>query len=99
MAKFSLTSLAKADLLDIGIYTIETWGESQKDKYLAELDGRFQWLSDNPMLGRSRDDVKKSYRSFTEGSHVIFYRVTGGDIEIIGVPHQSMDVEQHLIDK
>lgn len=53
-------------------------------------------LADNPLLGKARDEVKESYHSFNEGSHVIFYRVAGNDIEIIGIPHQNMDVEQHL---
>ena len=60
------------------------------------LRKRLRGLADNPLLGKARDEVKESYRSFHEGSHVIFYRMAGDDIEIIGILHQSMDVEQHL---
>lgn len=50
------------------------------------------------MLGRSRDEVKEGYRSFNEGSHIIFYRVAESAIEIIGIPHKNMDIEQKLSD-
>ena len=96
MPKFKLSPAARADLKNIGQHTKEKWGINQRNRYLAGLDDRFQWLADNPMLGRSRDEVKEGYRSFNEGSHAIFYRVAGSDIEIVGIPHQSMDVEQHL---
>src|SRR5690606_1746926 len=55
-----------------------------------------RWLAGNPMLGRTRNEVKEGYRSFREGGHIVFYRVVEGTIEIIGVPHQNMDVEQNL---
>lgn len=60
------------------------------------LRKRLRGLANNPLLGKARDEVKESDHSFNEGSHVIFYRVAGDDIEIIGIPRQSMDVEQHL---
>jgi toxin ParE1/3/4 len=68
----------------------------QTDKYILQLRKRVQWLTDNPMLGRTRDEIKEGYRSFREGSHVIFYRTTGDAIEIIGILYQNMDIEQNL---
>ncbi|MEL6208286.1 MAG: hypothetical protein AAFR47_23755 [Pseudomonadota bacterium] len=32
-------------------------------------------------------------RSWREGSHIIFYRIAEDRIQIIGVPHQSMDLD------
>ncbi|MDF0678866.1 MAG: hypothetical protein P0107_07520 [Nitrosomonas sp.] len=34
------------------------------------------------MLGRARDEIKEGYRSFSEGNHVIFYRMAGSAIEV-----------------
>lgn len=94
--KYSLTVPATSDLGNIYDYTIDMWGKAQADKYTKQLYDRFKWLSDNPLLGTSRNEIKEGYRSFNEGSHVIFYRVAGGNIEIIGIPHQSMDTLQHF---
>jgi toxin ParE1/3/4 len=60
------------------------------------LNARFAWLADNPRLGRHRPDINQRYFSFPEGEHLIFYRIEGDTIEIIGVPHRLMDVPVHL---
>lgn len=93
MNRYILSPEAKTDIANILIYTNKHWGKEQSEKYILQIRGRLQWLADQPMLGRSRDAVKEGYRSFNEGSHTLFYRVTSGNIEIIGIPHQSMDVE------
>ena len=96
MKRYILSPEAKADIANIRKYTNQQWGKEQTEKYTSQLRGRIQWLADEPMLGRSRDEIKEGYCSFNEGSHAIFYRVSGGNIEIIGIPHQNMDVEQYL---
>jgi hypothetical protein len=35
---FRASALARADLREIGAYTIHRWDEAQADKYLGELD-------------------------------------------------------------
>ncbi len=96
MKRYILSPEAKMDIANIRKYTSQQWGKEQTEKYTLQLRGRMQWLADKPMLGRSRDEIKEGYRSFNEASHTIFYRVTGGSIEITGIPQQNMDVEQHL---
>ena len=39
-----------------------------------------------------RPDIHPGYRSFPVGSHVVFYVDDGNFINIIGIPHKSMDV-------
>ncbi len=99
MKRYILSPEAKTDIASIRKYTTQQWGNAQTDKYTLQLRERLRWLADNPMLGMSRDEIKEGYRSFKEGSHIIFYRVAGSAIEIIGIPHQNMDIEQNLSDK
>ena len=96
MKRYILSPEAKTDIANIRKYTARQWGKAQTDKYTLQLRERMRWLADNPMLGRARDEVKEGYRSFNEGSHIIFYRMTESAIEIIGIPHQNMDIEQNL---
>lgn len=98
MKRYILSPEAKTDINNIRKYTTRQWGETQTEKYTLQLQERMRWLADNPMLGRARDEVKEGYRSFREGGHIIFYRVVGSAIEIIGIPHQNMDIEQNLSD-
>lgn len=89
---FRLTPRAADDLDAIADYTMETWGFDQLGQYLRALNTRFEWLAEHPMAGRERGDVHPGYRSFPEGSHVIFYMVVDDGVDIIGIPHKSMDI-------
>lgn len=97
MQPYLLTTAARDDLLNIGRFTAKKWGKQQRNKYLKQLDDAFTLLSRQPEAGRSADDIKRGYRKFRQGSHLIFYRV--GDeshIVIIRVLHKSIDVERHF---
>lgn len=96
MVNYLLSAIAQQDIISIRDYTMETWGQEQVSKYLSQLEERFEWLVKNPHSGKKRDDVKEGYRCFQEGRHVIFYRISKVGIEIIGIPHQSEDIEQHF---
>jgi len=71
-------------------------GEHQANKYINQMESRFEWLTTNSHLGAKRNEVKEGYLSYFEGKHTIFYRKAGEDIEIIGIPHQNEDVIKHL---
>ena len=40
--------------------------------------------------------MKEGYRSFPQGRHVVFYVIASAGIEVIGIVHQSVDVDAHL---
>lgn len=65
--------------------------------YLTALIQRFEWLAKNPKLGKSRDDIKQGYFCFPEGMHFIFNICKNNQIEIIGIPHQRMDIVEYLL--
>ncbi len=97
MSFYKITKKAQADLLDIGRFTAEKWGESQRNAYLKHLDNCFSQLAENPNLGIVCDFIAKGYRKFPQGSHLIFYRQDlKGSVEIIRDLHKSMDVESNF---
>jgi toxin ParE1/3/4 len=85
LSGYRLTPRALKDLDQIADYTLAQWGEHQMEKYLSNLATRFQWLSQNPGVGRLRDEVGQGYRSYRQGSHLIFYIVENDVVAIIGV--------------
>jgi toxin ParE1/3/4 len=93
---YSIRALARADLEEIWFFTFEEWGLEQADKYLNSLFSRFKWLTKNPYTGKDRGDIKNGYYCFPEGMHLVFYTMTEYGIDIIGIPHQSMDVISHF---
>lgn len=96
MRSYRLTPRALKDLDQIADFTLAMWGERQTEKYLSDMSKRFDWLGKNPGAGRLRDEIGEGYRSFRQGSHLIFYIVDGDIVAIIGIPHGSMDVDAYF---
>ena len=95
---YTLRLRAQGDLESIWQYSFGTWGITQADHYLRSLVARFEWLAENSLLGKPRDDIKPGYRCFPEGQHLVFYKMAKQQIDIIGVVHQSQDIATHLKD-
>ena len=93
---YSLRQQAQDDLESIWIYSYREWGDEQADQYIRSPLSRFTWLSENPQLGKQRAEIKPGYYCFPEGMHLIFYKITQDGIDIIGVPHQNMDVVSYF---
>jgi len=96
MPTFRLTAKALTDLISIARYTEDMWGREQRNKYLAKLDVCFHLLAEKPYIGRTCDDIREGYRKYHTGRHLIFYRQTDIDIEIIRILHDRMDIEIHM---
>ncbi len=99
MTYFNLTPRAKADLRNIWNYTVDIWGETQADNYVTALYERFGWLAKQPKLGKHRVDVHDGYYCFLHQKHLVFYLCFDGHIDIIGVPHKSMDILDYFDDE
>ena len=46
--------------------------------------------------GKVRDEIRRGYRSLPVENHVVFYRVSDKDIEIVRILHQRMEVNQRV---
>jgi len=87
---------ARRDLVEIGAYTRDRWGEAQAVAYVTAVDVRCRWLARFPEAGMASDDIRPGYRGFSEGRHTIFYRRESGGIEVIRILHQSVLPRRHL---
>jgi toxin ParE1/3/4 len=96
MARASFSARAKADLLDITTYTMETWGAAQAGRYLDQLEDCAQKLARNPALGRKCEWIRPGLYRFEAGRHVIFYRRQPRGILIVRILHQRMLPEERL---
>ncbi len=94
---FNLTPRAKEDLRSIWNYTFDVWSEAQADRYVTQLYERFSWLAVRPRMGKHRPDIAEGYYCFLQGSHLVFYLIREGGIDIIGVPHKEMDILNCLL--
>ena len=93
---YTISEYAEEDLLNIFLKSIKNWGSSKALEYSQMIDETFTQLSENPDMGKSRDELFPGALSFPAGSYIIFYRKTYNQIEIARVLHQRMDFEQHF---
>ena len=97
MAKYQLTIAAVKDLEEIWIYTYQNWSFVQADRYYNLIIEEIEFLSTNPLSGRSMDYLKEGYRVSKVKSHLVFYKIINNEVvEIIRVLHQRMDVNSRM---
>lgn len=96
MAGFKLSRAARRDMVEIGRYTLQRWGEVQTVRYVTQLDRRFRHLAREPRSGQPCDEIRAGYWRYREGRHVIFYRLAGKRVEIIRILHERMLPRRHL---
>jgi toxin ParE1/3/4 len=95
---FKYSSQANVDLLEIGHYTFETWGEAQAGRYLDQIEDCCQLLADTPRIGRLYSSARPGLRRMEQGSHVIFYRETSSGVLITRILHRGMLPGQHALE-
>jgi toxin ParE1/3/4 len=96
VAKYRLTPAAERDLEDIWTYTAKRWSIDQAEKYIGGLIDTIEVLGADPLRSREADDVRPGYRRQNAGSHVIFFKLKPGHIEIVRILHQRMDFDEHF---
>lgn len=94
MSNYIISQEAQRELENIFLNTLEEWGEAQADMYLDDLYRIINMLGDNPNLGRLRHEIREGYRSFPQGSHIIFFAEHNTKIAILRVLHSSRDTEK-----
>lgn len=96
MRRLRVSRLAQQDLVEIGSFTLEAFGERQADAYLRQLDRRMRQLVRRPESGRPCDAIRSGYWRASEGRHVIFYVFSKQSLDVIRVLHERMLPERHL---
>ncbi len=96
MAAYSLSPKAAEDIDGIYEYTILNFGLERAREYLSGMHDRFQYLAENPMHGRTADQLATELKRMEYRSHVVLYLPKDNGVRIIRVLHSSMDAPRHL---
>lgn len=95
MKTLAFSPLAIADIEAIWDYSAENWGPDQADRYTDEIRDACFALAAGWKAGRTVD-VRPGYLKYPTGSHVIYFRDTPNQLEVIRVLHGRQDVDRHL---
>jgi toxin ParE1/3/4 len=97
MAKFKLTNNAVKDLSDIWNYTVETWSESQADKYYKLILNACAAIAKKPQQGKVYEEIYPNLKGKKASKHIILYRIMDDkSIEIARILHERMDLKNKL---
>ncbi len=99
MPQYRLSKLARLDLIEIGDYTLDHWGEDQAIGYLDSLERCFYLIAANPEIGHRCDRVRKGYRRIEHEKHVVFYRADSDGVFIVRILHQRILPENRAMDE
>ena len=93
MAKFHVSRKAEADIIEI-VDHIAVDNPDESTAFYGRLMDLFEMLSENPMSGRERPDLKEGMRYFPTGSYLVFYRIWAGRVAIVRVLHSARDIDE-----
>jgi toxin ParE1/3/4 len=96
MMDYVLSPRAQADIDEIWDYSADRWDIDQANRYIAQIRRAIETIATDPRRGRSCDELRRGYRRFSVGSHVLFFRIVGGQLDVVRVLHQSVDFGLHL---
>jgi len=95
--RYLISGKANQDIENIWLYTYENWSLEQADRYYNLILDEIEFIAKNFESGRPVDYIKKGYRTSLVKSHIIFYKKSRSNIvEIIGVLHKKMDIENRI---
>ena len=83
---FALLPLAEIDLEEIWFYTFQNWSLAQADSDYREIVVAFEGLASGTKRGREVE-VRPDYLKYPVGSHMIYFRVSSDQIEVVQVLH------------
>lgn len=96
--KFRFFPAANQRLDEIWHYSVEQWGEEQAERYIRGLFEGIARQADHRILWRP---VKESgfpgVYTFRHEHHFVFFReLPGGDLGVLSILHESMDLPRRL---
>src|SRR5262245_12865751 len=95
---YVISNEAVADLEEIWLYTLEKWSLAQADRYYELIFDEIDQICRNPASGKNMDHIRSGYRASKVKSHLIFYRVIRGTVEVVRILHEMMDIGSRLYD-
>jgi toxin ParE1/3/4 len=94
-----LSPSARRDLSEIAEYIANAAGPRIAGEMIVRIREKCRLLADTVgEIGVLRPDIRAGVRSFPVPPHVLFFRYTGQEVEVVRVLHERRDVENTLLE-
>lgn len=99
MPGYVISKKAVADINNIWIYTAENWSIEQADRYYNLIFDEIEYVAEHFNAARDFGRIRSGYRYSKVKSHLVFFRkAKTGEIEVVRVLHERMDIKNRLND-
>jgi toxin ParE1/3/4 len=95
-ARWYLSRRAQRNLDEAWDYIATEAGAARADVVIDRIIRRIEALADFPYSGRSRDDLRRGWRSAVARPYVIYYRVSPSGVYVLRVLHGRRDQDASL---
>ncbi|MDR3423965.1 MAG: type II toxin-antitoxin system RelE/ParE family toxin [Alphaproteobacteria bacterium] len=89
---YTLSPLADDDLDEIWLHIAQD-NEPAADGMIRKIFETISLITEQPLMGRARDELRPRIRSLAVSPYIIFYRPEPDMIEIVRVLHHARDVD------
>jgi toxin ParE1/3/4 len=96
MAELDLSPAARADLVDIRLYSIKQFGANVADAYFHGFDEAFALLRQHPKVGPEQKGLGQEIRCLVHRRHRIFYQIEDNLVVIVRILHHAMNAKRML---
>jgi len=96
LGKVYLTDRAISDLLNVELYSIETWGKAVAKRYLLKFEKAFRLIELNPDLLRPNPSLHESLLFYRVEKHLVACIRFKRGIAVLTVTHASRDLPSVL---
>ena len=96
MTKLVISPQARRDINVIWDQSVGRWGAERTERYLRDLWRTLEMAAEDPRRGQSCNEIRAGYFKIKVTSHVAFYRLTPGGIDVVRILHGRMDFDKHM---
>lgn len=93
MMNIRFTPQAKDDLDNIWLYIAQD-SPQRATELIYKIKSCCDLLSENPKIGKERDDLINGLRQLPVKNRIVFYRVQESTIDVVRILHGSRDVKR-----
>jgi toxin ParE1/3/4 len=94
--RYVLSPRAQGDIDDIWEYTSRRWGIGQAETYTSQIWRHIEAVATTLAIGRDCCEIRAGYYKDPTGSHLLFFRLIDGGIDVVRILHERMDSDRHL---
>ncbi len=91
-----LSRRALRDIEQIDAYSVETFGKTVADEYIADIDRSIGLLSENPGLLRCSPELSGRLRFYRVRHHFLLCDIIDSRVYILAVVHGNMDLPSRI---